>query len=376
MNKDFDDYTVESLVWDEDFRRHIMQPNAPSKLRWEHFASNQIDGAEKLRAATTIILALGIENVQFSDRQEAMLVKETLEKISFHEPEIDGSENLENIPFVSAPQLNWWRLAAVAAVLVFVAGTTIWAYNNKIKNQIVTYEQLVKHSKEPLQERFNGSALPVPVLLSDGSRIVLEPGARISFPVFTARSNRRVVYLAGDAAFTIAHDPSKPFFVHSNELTTRVVGTEFRIRNNKKERKVSVEVVSGIVAVSSVAEIINSDEPSQNQPGSLILTRNQKVSFSGSENRLTTTIVDDPLLIGTQNNHFEETPVREVFETLEKGYGIDIIYDEKALNNVTFTANLAGRNMYQQVEIICKSINARYEVIDGKIVIYALQPAQ
>ncbi len=372
MNSNFDDYTIEALVWDEDFRSHIMQPTEQSKLRWQRFASSQPDGAEKLLAAATIIRALRIEEQPFADQDAALLVKETLGKVSFRELAVSNFETKQSIRPGYASGFSRWRLAAAAALLICIIGAAMWAQDSKVQDQFGSYEQLVKLAKEPLEEKYNGSAFPESVLLNDGSSIVLEPGARISFPRFSPENMSRVVYLSGDATFSIAHDPARPFFVHSNQLTTRVIGTVFRIHNNKKLGRASVEVLSGVVAVSSIARMNTLPQPPGNQTGSLILTRNQKVSFSGEENRLTTTIVDEPLLTGTPQNQFVEMPVKEVFEVLEKGYGIDIIYDERALHDVTFTANLTGRNLYQQVDIICKSVNARYEVTDGKIVIYAL----
>jgi transmembrane sensor len=39
--------------------------------------------------------------------------------------------------------------------------------------------------------------------------------------------DKRVVILSGEATFDIAKDPARPFLVVANEVTTKVLGTQF-----------------------------------------------------------------------------------------------------------------------------------------------------
>ena len=65
---------------------------------------------------------------------------------------------------------------------------------------------------------------------------------------------------------------------------------------------------------------------------------------------------------------FEETPLIEVFQKLEKAYGIKIVVDEHQVANCTVTASLSDEPLSEKLNLICKIIHAKYEMIEGQIV--------
>ena len=86
------------------------------------------------------------------------------------------------------------------------------------------------------------------VTLADGTHIELNARTRLSVRFTDQR--RDVELLEGQAMFTVAKDPRRPFLVHSRDLTVRVVGTAFDV--DTKGTTTTVTVVDGRVAVSSV----------------------------------------------------------------------------------------------------------------------------
>jgi hypothetical protein len=68
---------------------------------------------------------------------------------------------------------------------------------------------------------------------------------------------------------------------------------------------------------------------------------------------------------------FDAAPAHQVFESLEKAYGIEVLFDEELLKNCSLTLNLSEENLYQKLEVICKVLGARYKVIDGQVIIYS-----
>lgn len=64
--------------------------------------------------------------------------------------------------------------------------------------------------------------------LDDGSSASLAPASAIAV---TYTSNRREVrLLKGEAWFDVRHDPSRPFYVNAQGITTTVLGTSFTVR--------------------------------------------------------------------------------------------------------------------------------------------------
>ena len=83
------------------------------------------------------------------------------------------------------------------------------------------------------------------------------------------------------------------------------------------------------------------------------------------------TLVEKPALANatTYNFEFDDTPATEVFKTLQSAYGVPMLLDEEVLASCTISASLGNEDFYEKLRIICKIINATYEVIDGTVVI-------
>jgi transmembrane sensor len=86
------------------------------------------------------------------------------------------------------------------------------------------------------------------VALPDGSRIELGPASAVDVDFVGAR--RTVTLVAGEAFFTVARDPARPFVVSAGEGQIAVLGTAFDVKIGQNEA-VSVVVAESKVAVSA-----------------------------------------------------------------------------------------------------------------------------
>lgn len=85
--------------------------------------------------------------------------------------------------------------------------------------------------------------------LPDQTVVELNRGAEIS--VDYSETTRRVVLIRGEAYFTVAKDPSRPFVVNAMGLNVRAVGTAFNVRVGAAA--VEVLVTEGKVELASAA---------------------------------------------------------------------------------------------------------------------------
>ncbi len=86
--------------------------------------------------------------------------------------------------------------------------------------------------------------------LPDGSHLELNSRTRLS--VQFVEGQRRVTLQEGEAMFSVAHDPSRPFVVSAGAGTVTVTGTRFDVRRDSDQVAVAVE--SGTVRVQGRAE--------------------------------------------------------------------------------------------------------------------------
>jgi transmembrane sensor len=133
------------------------------------------------------------------------------------------------------------RVAAVAAgVLVALLGTLYWYVQVRS-----TYDTRIGEQRT--------------LTLDDGSTVELDSDSRIRI-VYSDRE-RQVELLDGQALFQVAHDPSRPFIVHTKTTDIRAVGTQFDVY--KKNTGTTVTVVEGRVAVIPTSNPASSQEQEQ-----------------------------------------------------------------------------------------------------------------
>ncbi len=84
--------------------------------------------------------------------------------------------------------------------------------------------------------------------LADGSVVELNQGAKLEV-TFTP-AERRVRLVRGEAYFTVAHNPARPFIVSANQVAVRAVGTAFSV--GLASREISVLVTEGRVRVDEM----------------------------------------------------------------------------------------------------------------------------
>lgn len=96
-------------------------------------------------------------------------------------------------------------------------------------------------------------------ILEDGSSVDLNRGALVTSK-FTA-SDRQVTLVKGEALFTVAKDPSRPFVVVAGGVRVRAVGTAFNVRLD--DSVVEVLVSHGTVRVEPAAAPSHSDDQAE-----------------------------------------------------------------------------------------------------------------
>jgi transmembrane sensor len=223
-----------------------------------------------------------------------------------------------------------------------------------------------------MKEVVNTGAKTKLVLLADGSSILLQPNSRISYPRSFATQARREVYLVGEAFFEVAKNPNKPFFVYADNLITKVLGTSFTVRAYDKDA-VDVTVKTGKVSVFTRSDKDQVEKRKSRHLTGLVLSPNQWAHFDHDDDKLIRSLVESPALLDMpiQRSMFEftGTPVKEVFAELEKAYGVEIVFDAEVMKNCYLTASLEDEPLFEKLNMICRTLDAQHEQLDGKILI-------
>ena len=307
------------------------------------------------------------EEKQILDWSENMLLSSQV-SISASEKELIRKRVWNRLYKIGKPvsKLNTFRLwigIAASVLLVFACGSALlWPSIFSLSNteQIATvFNGLQTVLPKGNIEVKNTSDKPYKVLLEDGTVVILKPQSSLSHPEHFGDKSR-IVYLSGEAFFNVTKNPSKPFFVYTGELVTRVLGTSFNVKSFNSARSIEVSVVTGRVSVYE-----NSKKTPQTRNG-IILNPNQKIRFDRDIKVMVPELVEEPVIVKPPEKKslfiFEETPLPQVTSMIQEVYGIEIVLETPSLETCVFTGDINDLPLYSQLKLICKSINASYEL--------------
>ncbi len=253
---------------------------------------------------------------------------------------------------------QWAVAASVAGLVLAGSGWLIW-------QQQAENEPIAGIVNRPEQAGWvltsNQTDTPRSLTLTDGSTVSLLPNSQVRYPARFAGA-LRTVQLAGEAFFAVRPDKAHPFVVQTQSVLVRVLGTSFTIRDFAGQPTAEVSVKTGRVSVS----------PADGKTG-LVLIPNERATLTVAGNRLAKSLVAQPIVVNphavTNQFVFADTPVSDVFDELERAYGVTIRYDQQRLANCTLTARLTDQPLFTKLGMVCTSIGASYHVEGATIVV-------
>ena len=165
--------------------------------------------------------------------------------------------------------------------------------------------------------------------LSDGTTVWMNADSKLRYPVnFSAEE--RVVYLTGEAFFSVVENKNKPFVVCASGGRISVLGTEFNVRNYPDEDRMQTTLVSGIVEYEA-----ENCEKIRLQPG-----YQAEHIFGTSQTVLRKVNVDDFISWKEGIYLFDKTPLSEIMRTLSRNYDVGIVYEDEHLKTIRFSGKL------------------------------------
>ena len=175
--------------------------------------------------------------------------------------------------------------------------------------------------------------------LADGTEVWLNAETEIRYPVqFTG--DKRVVYLDGEAYFTVAPDKKKPFTVVSTHASVSVLGTQFNFRAYPDEQDVQTTLVSGSV-------IMQSEKYKQQIK---LVPGEQGVLEKRSAN-LTKQEVNTYLYTAWKDGRFafRDARLEDLFNILARWYDLSVFYQSPEAKDIRFTGDLNKTDDFKSI---------------------------
>jgi transmembrane sensor len=251
-----------------------------------------------------------------------------------------AAEVIEPARFLSM-RSTFMRVAAAALILLGISAATLYFVStDSLSRKIVVATG---------SSQFNRVSLP------DGSSIFMNRNSELTYRSNFGRHSRNVA-LTGEAFFEIAANPSKPFIIDAGKASVKVVGTSFNVITNNIDSAVEVFVRTGKV-------MLTDNEGTQSlllEPG-YVGTMDSKIS----DKRLNSN--PNYLAWQTRSLVYNGETLEVVFRDLKQVYNMEIIADDPAILNETWTTSpIDNKSQETIIRLICATFNLSYSK-DGDI---------
>ncbi len=273
------------LIHDQNFVDWATNPTPESDLYWTEFIRQNPEREAELNNAIFIIKSLRKKEKAIDDEEVIQLWNQIKNNAGKKRKNIFlrpgglaaasiilllGISGVVYFLFNQKPEeLNYQAIAKVEAPdneikLIFADKTEEVITSDKPEIKYDSNGQIIVNSGQRLsqklaeeknaEEQLNQLVVPcgkrTSLTLADGTRLWLNSGSRAIFPVVFTKQKREV-FIEGEAYLEVAHDARKPFFVVTNNINLRVLGTKFNVSAYPEDPSASVVLVEGSVQTTA-----------------------------------------------------------------------------------------------------------------------------
>jgi len=217
--------------------------------------------------------------------------------------------------------------------------------------------------RKPVKLAWNEITIPegesAEVYLSDSTHVWLNSNSKLTYPAnFDGKT--RDVQLTGEAYFDVSHNPKKPFWVRTPELTVAAVGTSFNVQAFTHENEVNVTLTEGKVNLQNTNGIVISELlPGEN---ALFDLTKRKIFISKANTEFYTSWKDGYLM-------FKNEKLENIVRKLERWYSVSVVFDVEEIKRIEFTGTILKNKPIDQIFDILKyttGMDYTIEIINNK----------
>ncbi len=230
------------------------------------------------------------------------------------------------------------------------SGTKI-VYGNTTAEEKLVYNTLTV----PYGKRFE-------INLSDGTKVHLNAGTSLKYPVNFINGKSRQVFLKGEAFFDVAKDKKHPFVVNADQLNVEVLGTQFNFSSYPEDVETDVVLVEGSVNLYTPSDKNNQVLLKPGFKGSYSKSAVGQILTKPVITSIYTSWVDGELM-------FRNITFGNILKKMERHYNVVIINKNTQLTHEKFNASFRNEPIEKILEYFKITYGIEYSINNNKITI-------
>jgi ferric-dicitrate binding protein FerR (iron transport regulator) len=234
----------------------------------------------------------------------------------------------------------------------------------KLAKGHIAYQKI--SGKSPLHLQYNTLSNPrgskvIDILLSDGSRIWINAGSSITYPIAFS-GNERKVQITGELYFEIAHDDSKPFIVTGGGVHIEVLGTHFNVNTYNDETNSKVTLIQGKVKVVTRSNSVVI------KPGQQAIITTKNTLEAGAIQVNYDADLEQAIAWKNGKFNFDNCDLNAVLRQLARWYDLQISY-EGNISDKKFGGEIERSLNLSQILKILEKMNVRFKLKDKQLIV-------
>lgn len=234
--------------------------------------------------------------------------------------------------------------AALLLPVIIGSGWLLYRQNNTILN----YSGMIKTTQQQNLTVIAPNCTRTIVDLPDGTKVWLNSGSEISYPMTFNETERRV-RLTGEAYFQVKKDET-PFLISNIGPEIKVYGTEFNVNAYDNEDFVTVALDNGKIS------LLQNGKEEFIKPG-------QVSTFDKKNKSLAIENTDVTRFSSWREGKyvFRNTTLSSILRLLQRQYNVNITLEDQNLGNYRYNATIKNENLEQILQLLSLSTPIKFE---------------
>ncbi|WP_455637390.1 FecR family protein [Parabacteroides sp.] len=227
----------------------------------------------------------------------------------------------------------WQRFAAIILLPVLLFSIYSWTEKRSIPKEMATYQELTAPYGTLSK-----------VILPDGSKVWLNSGSYLKYPVRFPKGQRNV-QLKGEGYFEVQSDKKNPFIVETAQMQLIATGTQFNVEAYATDSITAVTMVSGQINV-----VFGNSKPIAIEP-------NKRACYNKQKQKTLFTNTDpykwcawkDGLMV------FRDDPLAYVFKRLSQTFNVEINIKDPTIADDYYRATFSNESLNEILLLLEKT---------------------
>jgi ferric-dicitrate binding protein FerR (iron transport regulator) len=352
------EWTAEDFVLYPGFRKWVWSPDVETNLVWEGYLSKNPEKLGEIKLAREILINLSARSYTLSVKDKEDLWK----KVDLETESIQGEGNTREIVPLNANSTikrmeqkqvdpfqfsQFYRVAAILVIcfgLGFLAAAMLQEEEEIIESPLVYTEHIAR------------PGVKSNLTLTDGSKVILNSGSKLYY-VENFQTDKRELFLEGEAYFEVFKDSTRPFIVHTGTISTTALGTSFSI-NAYESEAINIYLLTGKVAVA--------DQLAHN-PG--VFLERGEAALADNNGGLTKGKFDEERATAWTKGIilFDRTPIMEAIKIMENWYGVEFDLKNRPAANLTVSGKFHNELLQNILIGLSYSARFQFEIQEDKV---------